>query len=115
MFELTLTGSGHTVRDMTTLMETWPEPDRATIGERLRAYMGVHKISRAKLSLASGISRTALGLKLDGLSPYTTEDCKAIGDALNKSWFWVLTGQELPAPDPGDGGPGVPGNSESEG
>ena len=82
-----------------------PDPDRGEIGERLRAYMGVHKISRAALALKSGISRTPLSNKLDGKTDFTVEEVTAIANALGKSWIWVLTGRDpRPAGGPDDDG-----------
>ncbi|WP_165609093.1 helix-turn-helix domain-containing protein [Mycolicibacterium conceptionense] len=90
---------------MSTLQEWLPDPDRGEIGERLRAYMGVHKISRAALALKSGISRTPLSNKLDGKTDFTVEEVTAIANALGKSWIWVLTGRDpRPAGGPDDDG-----------
>ncbi|ORA24943.1 hypothetical protein BST13_33790, partial [Mycobacterium aquaticum] len=71
--------------------------------------MGVHKISRSKLALASGISRASLAAKLDGPVEFTVPEVNAVAHALGKSWLWVMTGQESPPRDGGgDGGAGAP-------
>ncbi|WP_074414891.1 helix-turn-helix domain-containing protein [Mycolicibacterium fortuitum] len=88
---------------MSTLVEWLPEPDKEDIGERLRGYMGVHKISRAKLAMATGISRASLATKLDGKVDFTVHEISAIARALNRSWLWVMSGQD-PQPGPGDDG-----------
>lgn len=103
---------------MSTLPEHGPRPDRPDsrgIGVRLKAYMGIHKISRTKLSLASGITRSSLANKLDGDVEFTVGEIDAVADALGKTWLWVMTGDESPPPpvrrggwggDPSDGAPG---------
>ncbi|AUV60825.1 transcriptional repressor [Mycobacterium phage Rem711] len=88
---------------MSTMLDSWPEPDRESIGERLRAYMGVHKISRAKLAVASGINRQSLSTKLDGQVDFTIDDITKIARALNRSWLWVVSGLDVD-PDGDDGG-----------
>ena len=62
--------------------------------------MGDKKVTRSKLALASGIKRSALSNKLDGLSEFTVNEILAIAHAINRSWVWVLTGREL-LPDDG--------------
>lgn len=92
---------------MSTLLDSLPEPEPQEITERLRSYMGNKKISRSKLALASGIGRTPLGAKLDDQGQFTVNELLSIAKALNKSWFWVMTGDgagdHLP-PQPPDGG-----------
>lgn len=89
---------------MTTLMGEWPEPDTETVAQRLRMHMGDKKIARSKLALASGIKRSALSNKLDGRSEFSIDEIVAIAHALNRSWIWVLTGQNGPDSPPGGGG-----------
>ena len=70
----------------------YPEPDPEQIRIRLRGHMGVHKISRSRLSMASGISRGSLTTKLDGPVEFTVPEITAVAHALGKDWLWVMTG-----------------------
>jgi transcriptional regulator with XRE-family HTH domain len=99
---------------MSTLLDHDPGPDSRAIGVRLRAYMGIQKISRTKLAMASGITRSSLANKLDGYVEFTVGEIKSIAIALGKTWLWVMTGDESPPPpvrrgewggDPNDGAP----------
>lgn len=99
---------------MSTLLDHAPGPDSRAIGVRLRAYMGIQKISRTKLAVASGITRSSLANKLDGEVEFTVGEIDAIATALGKTWLWVMTGDESPPPpvrrgewggDPNDGAP----------
>lgn len=83
---------------MTTALEHLPEPDTQSVARRLRAYMGEHKITRVKLAVATGISRSTLANKLDGHTELTLDEITAIAHALGKSWLWVLTGVDQPLP-----------------
>ena len=90
---------------MSTLPDWLPEPDKNEIGERLRGYMGVHKITRAALALKSGISRSSLASKLDGQVDFTVQEINAIARAIDKTWLWVMTGRDpRPFGGPDDGG-----------
>jgi len=93
-----MTGSWQYAPIMSTLLEQGPGPDSRAIGVRLKAYMGIHKISRTKLAMASGITRSSLANKLDGDVEFTVGEIDAIADALRKSWLWVMTGDESPPP-----------------
>jgi len=85
---------------MTALMGEWPEPDDTqTVAQRLRMYMGDKKMSRVKLALAAGMKRSTLANKLDSHSEFTISEILAIAHAIDRSWIWVLTGQE-PGPEP---------------
>src|SRR6185312_2610247 len=83
---------------MSTLPEALPEPDPIAIAQRLRMYMGDKKLSRAQLAVGSGINRTSLGAKLDGDGRFTLDELLAISRALGRSWLWVMTGVDAPAP-----------------
>lgn len=83
---------------MSTLQEMWPEPDSEAIRVRLRAYMGINKVSRTKLALASGITRSSLANKLDGPVEFTVSEIMAIAHALGRSWMWVMTGEQTKPP-----------------
>jgi DNA-binding phage protein len=98
---LTVTRYWHYDAGMTALMGDWPEPDDTeTVAQRLRMYMGDKKMSRVKLALASGMKRSTLANKLDSHSEFTISEILAIAHAIDRSWMWVLTGQE-PGPEPG--------------
>lgn len=79
---------------MDALIETLPELDSDAIAQRLRMHMGDKKLTRSKLALATGISRTSLGAKLDGDVPFTIEEVDAVATAIGRPWFWVLTGRD---------------------
>ena len=79
---------------MTTALEHLPEPDGHTVTQRIRMHMGDKKITRAQLSIASGIKRPTLSNKLDNLSDFTLDEIIQVAHALNKSWLWVLAGVE---------------------
>ena len=66
--------------------------------------MGDKKITRSRLALASGIKRSALSNKLDGVSEFSVGEIVAIAHAINRPWLWVLTGQEGPGTTPPGGG-----------
>ena len=83
---------------MSTLLDVSPEPDPEDIRVRLRAHMGIHKISRSKLAIASGISRASLAAKLDGPVEFTVPEITAVARALGKSWVWVMTGLDDKGP-----------------
>lgn len=88
------------------MLEMLPEPDPQAVAQRLRMYMGDKKLSRARLAIASGISRTSLGAKLDGSVAFTLDEIIAVARAIGKPWIWVLTGNYLPEPpDPGTSQP----------
>jgi transcriptional regulator with XRE-family HTH domain len=70
-----------------------PDPDTEAIARRLRMYMGDHKISRARLALASRIGRTTLGAKLDGNGTFTVDEIVSLARALDQPWAWVLSGE----------------------
>ena len=63
--------------------------------------MGDKKITRVNLGRASGIKRSTLANKLDGVSEFTINEILAIAHAINRSWFWVLTGRDVQPPDHG--------------
>lgn len=86
---------------MSTLLEEWPEPDTQSVARRLRQFMGEYKISRVRLATASGLKRSTLSNKLDGLSEFTIDEIIDIAHAINRSWMWVLTGIGETPPDPG--------------
>ena len=92
-----------TIDVMTAQLDYWPEPDSTTVARRLRMHLGDKKISRNRLAAASGISRTSLANKLDGLVDFTISEVIDIAHALETSWVWVLTGVELAHPRVGDG------------
>jgi hypothetical protein len=92
------------LRNMTTVVESWPEPNTEEIARRLRMHMGDVKLSRNKLAMACGIGRTALSTKLDGQVDFTMTEVVAISKALGKSWLWILTGEEFDDGPNGDGG-----------
>jgi transcriptional regulator with XRE-family HTH domain len=84
---------------MTASLEEWPvELDSVVIAQRLRMYMGDKKLSRKELALASGIGRTTLGAKLDGYGAFTLAEINAIARAIDRSWVWVVTGQDVRHP-----------------
>lgn len=83
---------------MSTLQEHDTGPDSRAIGVRLKAYMGVHKISRSKLAMASGITRSSLANKLDGEVEFTVGEIDAIATAIGKTWLWVMSGDESQPP-----------------
>ena len=87
-------------------MDFSPELDSEAIRVRLRRHMGEFKISRSALALASGINRSALKTKLDGPVEFTIPEIGAIAHALEKSWLWVITGQDIDLGGPGPAGPG---------
>jgi transcriptional regulator with XRE-family HTH domain len=74
-------------------MQPLPDPDPTETAKRLRRYMGEHKISRARLALATGIGRTTLGAKLDGNGEFTVEEIVALAHALDQPWTWILSGE----------------------
>lgn len=77
---------------MTAQINYWPEPDNDTVARRLRMHMGDVKMSRAKLSDATDISRTSIAAKLDGRVAFTLDEIVRVAHALNRSWVWVLSG-----------------------
>ncbi|WP_131721790.1 helix-turn-helix domain-containing protein [Mycobacteroides abscessus] len=79
---------------MNTMTVELPAPDREVVGRRLRAYMGIHKVSRPKLAAAVGMSRPTLNSKLDGKVDFKLDDITAIAGALTVPWMWVLTGDD---------------------
>lgn len=97
---------------MTVQMSTWEHLDSTVIAQRLRMYMGDKKISRAKLALASGISRTPLGAKLDGRNKFVFDELMSIAKALDKPWWWVITGEDAP-PHPPVGADGPYGTDDA--
>lgn len=86
-------------QDVNTMQLDLPDPDASETAKRLRRYMGEHKISRARLALATGIGRTTLGGKLDGNGEFTVEEIVALAHALDQPWTWVLSGEGA-RPDP---------------
>ncbi|WP_052069842.1 helix-turn-helix domain-containing protein [Rhodococcoides fascians] len=55
------------------------------IAEDLRAEMGRQQISRVALAKRTGITRTALGTKLNGDVPFTVDEVVVIAGALGIS------------------------------
>lgn len=93
-------------------MDYSPELDSEAIRVRLRRHMGEYKISRSKLAIGTGINRASLATKLDGPVEFTVPEIAALGRALNKSWLWVMTGQDIDlGPGPGGGNESHPGES----
>lgn len=79
-------------------------PSTPDIARRLRQYMGDYKISRARLALSTGISRSSLGKKLDAEVQFTIEELAAVCFSLDVEWVWLTTGMGNPRQDGPDGG-----------
>jgi len=84
-----------TYRQYGAIMDTLsdiPELNATEIARQLRMHMGDVKLSRVKLSEATGISRSSLAAKLDGEVEFTLTEIALIAEAINQSWLAVLTG-----------------------
>jgi transcriptional regulator with XRE-family HTH domain len=64
------------------------------LARRIRMLMGDQKLSRKRLSEASGISRPSLSRKLDGKVPFTYDELLRIVTVLDVAWDELLAGHD---------------------
>lgn len=79
-------------------MDTHVPVSPGSLAQRLRMIMGDRKVSRSKLSRATGISRPSLATKLDGQVEFTYAEVVAVIDVLGVPWEELLDPAPLREP-----------------